>query len=98
MTVTYGCNINLRDYIEEDITTEDIANVKAAIEEAGYDFYQDGDEVTIEGEVEVDDYSTDAADVASEIKWILWKTAEIDADVDAEAEESEPDWDHIYGF
>ena len=98
MTVEYNCTLNIAEYKEAEVTDEDFAAAKAAIEKAGYDWYQEGDEITISGEVEVDDYSTDADDVADEIKWILWKTGEIDADVDTREVEYEPDWDHIYGF
>lgn len=99
MTVEYECYFNLTDYVDENgvgVSDERLAATKAAIEKAGYDWYQEGDEITISGEVDADDYSTSAADVASEIKWILWKTGEIDADVDAREVEYEPDYGYCY--
>ena len=100
MTVEYECNFNLTDYVDEDgvgVSDEVLAATKAAIEKAGYDWYQEGAEITISGEVNVDEYDTTADDVASEIKWILWKTGEIDADVDVREVEYEPDWDKMSG-
>lgn len=82
MTINYECNINLNEY--EEVTEESIAKAKAAIEKAGYDWYRDGDEISIGGDIEVDDYVYDAADIASEISWILWDVGGIDADADAE--------------
>lgn len=100
MMVEYECNFNLTDYVDADgtgVSDEELKATKAAIEKAGYEWYQDGDEITICGEIDVDEYSTTADDVASEIKWILWKTGEIDADVDAREVEYEPNWDSMPG-
>ena len=101
MTVEYDCNFNLTDYVDENgvgVSDEELATTKAAIEKAGYDWYQEGDEITISGEIEVDDYYGDADDVADEIKGILWNKGQIDADVDTREVKYEPDWDQIYGF
>ena len=100
MTVEYECSINLKDYVDEDgvgVSDEELDATKAAIEKAGYQWYQNDDNIEICGEVDVDDYSTSADDVASEIKWILWDKGEIDADVDAREVDSEPDWDKMAG-
>ena len=97
MTVEYECTLNIAEYKELGVTDDDFAKAKAAIEKAGYDWYQDDNEVQICGEVDVDDYDTNADDVASEIKWILWNEGEIDADVDTREIEYEPDWDSMPG-
>lgn len=96
MTVEYECSFDLKDYVDETgvgVSDEELAATKAAIKKYGYDWYQEGDEVTIGGEIDVDEYDTTADDVASEIKWILWKKAEIDADVTAREVVCECDWD-----
>lgn len=101
MTINYECNFNLKDYIDENgvgVSDEELTATKAAIEKAGYDWYQEGDEISIEGEIDVDDYSTDAEDVKAEITCILWKVGQIDADVYTKATKCDPDWDSIYGF
>lgn len=101
MTVEYECSFDLKDYVDENgvsVSDAELAATKAAIEKAGYNWYQEGDEVAICGEIDVDDYDTNADDVANEIKWILWDNGEIDADVDTCEVEYEPDWDQIYGF
>lgn len=97
MTVEYECALNIAEYKELGITDDDFAKAKAAIKKAGYNWHQKGDEITINGEIDVDEYDTTADDVASEIKWILWETGEIDADVDADEVEYEPDWDKMPG-
>lgn len=100
MTVEYECSFDLKDYVDEDgvgVLDEELAATKAAIKKAGYNWYQEGDEITISGEIEVADYYGDADDVADEIKGILWNKGEIDADVDTREVEYEPDWDKMPG-
>lgn len=86
MTVRYDCTVDLSEY---ELTAADIESVKRALDEEGYDWYHDGDKLYISGEVEVDSYGTSAADIAAELKWLLWKVAEIDADVDVDGEPEE---------
>lgn len=98
MTVKYECALNIEEYKEAEVTNEDFAKAKIAIEKAGYDWYEENGEVVIEGEIEVDEYGTDAEDVKNEIQSILWRVGNIDADVYTKEIEFEPDWDAIYGF
>lgn len=93
MTVGYDCEVNLNDY--EDLTQEDLEAVATALK--NYEWYHEGGKLVISGECEVDDYAYSAKDVADELKWLLWDAAEIDADVDAEEIEYEPDWDKMPG-
>ncbi len=83
MTVDYECRVKLDEY--EYLTAGDVENVKAALDGAYYTWHHDGDDFTIAGKCEVDENGTDAADVAAEIRDLLWEVAEIDADVKAEA-------------
>lgn len=85
MTVKFKCVLNLSEY--DYLTAADIDKVKAELDKARYDWYHDGDELEISGECEVNEEFTDAAnaaDVASEIKWLLRDAADIDADIDVE--------------
>ena len=97
MTVQYDCSVNFSDY-EEGLDMNLVSQAKFALEKDGYNIYDTEDGFEVSGEIEIDDYGTDAIDVADEIKHLLWSIADIDADVDAKASSSEPDWDYIYGF
>jgi len=89
MTVKYKCAVKFSEY--EHLTPELIGKAMAAVRAARYDCYVDADGLEIDGECEVDDYIYTVDDIASEIRWALWDSAEIDADVHAECTD-EYDW------
>ncbi len=89
MTVKYKCTVKFSEY--EHLTDELIGKAIAAVRAARYDCYVDADGLEIDGECEVDGNPYDADEVASEIRWVLWDSAEIDADVHAECTD-EYDW------
>ena len=98
MTVSYSCEVYVGD-----IAAEELNALTNKLDAERYDWAIEGDTLTIDGETEVDSYDTNADDVASEIDYILWSTANIDADIEAKAVEYEPDWDAMpggydYGF
>lgn len=85
MTVNYECEVVLSEY--EHLTQDDLEALDNALRY--YDCYLDGDKLTISGECEVDDYTTTAADVAADIKWLLWQSASVDADVKATCDDDD---------
>lgn len=92
MTVKYECHADT-----SDATAKEIHAAEAALDKEHYDWYLDENTLVVEGETEVDGYSTNAAEIADEIEWILWNKAGIDADAYAEEVEFEPDWDRMTG-
>lgn len=92
MTVSYDCKADV-----SDLTAEELNAATNQLDKDGYDWYLDGDELAVQGEREVDSYSTNADDVAREIDYILWSTANLDADIKTEEVEYEPDWDKMPG-
>lgn len=92
MTVSYDCKADV-----SDLTAEELNAATNQLDKDGYDWYLDDDELTVQGEREVDSYSTNANDVANEIDYILWSTANLDADIKTEEVEYEPDWDKMPG-
>jgi len=97
MMVKYNCAVVYSDY-EDGLDMELVAKAKTELEKDGYDVYDTDDGFEVSGEIDIDDYSTNADDVESEIKWTLWKVADIDADVDVdEVEPDDPDWDSMPG-
>ena len=92
MTVRYECTADV-----SELTAEELNAATNALDKDRYDWYLDGDELTVQGECEVDDYSTNADDVAKEIDYILWSEANLDADIKTEEVEYEPDWDKMPG-
>ena len=92
MTVSYDCAADV-----SELTAEDLNALTNRLDKERYDWYYDGDTLTIQGECEVDDYGTNANDVAREIDYILWSEANLDADIKTEEVEYEPDWDKMPG-
>ena len=81
----------------EHLTAAEVDKLLSDLHGSQYDWTLDGTELEVSGSCEVDDYSTDAADVADEIKWWLRTAYDIDADGSATEVESEPDWDKMPG-
>lgn len=92
MTVSYDCKADV-----SELTAEELNAVTNRLDKEGYEWDCTGEQLTVAGECEVDDYSTNADDVANEIDWILWSTANLDADIKTEEVEYEPDWDKMPG-
>ena len=92
MTVSYDCNVDV-----SGLTAEELNAATNQLDKDGYDWYLDGGELAVQGEREVDSYSTNANDVASEIGYILWSTANLDADIKTEEVEYD-DYHYMGGF
>lgn len=96
MTIRYECIADLGE-----VNDFEYGVLTASLKKYGYEYEyesdQDGGKLIIEGEIEVDDYTYSAADVASEIDYILWNAADLDADIRAKEVEYEPDWDSMPG-
>lgn len=82
-TVTYNCSFVLSEY--PHLTKTDLDKLETALDEEDYDYYYKGGKLKIHGDFYVDSDTT-AKEVANDLKWLLWDTAEIDADVSAEAD------------
>ena len=92
MTVSYECTADV-----SELTAEELDTLTTRLSKEHYEWAYTGSTLEIGGECEVDSYSTSADDVASEIEWILWDAAEVDADAKAKQVEFEPDWDRMPG-
>ena len=89
MTIRYKCAVKFDEY--EHLTDELISAAIAALKAAGYCCYRGATGFDVDGELNTDEETAD--DIADEIRWILWDSAEIDADASAECTD-EYDWRH----
>lgn len=99
MTIKYNCTVTYSDHVDPEYGGLDMELVSKAISELehdGYDVYTDENGFEVSCEIEVDSYCESANTVKSDIAYTL-RQADIDADVDTEEVEYEPDWDRMPG-
>lgn len=92
MTISYSCEADV-----SNVTIEDLTALAAKLDAEHYDWAIEDGTLTLDGETEVDSYDTNADDVARDINYILWSTANLDADIETKEVEYEPDWDAMPG-
>lgn len=93
MTVSYNCEIDLKEY--PHVTKGDLRRLKTKLDSEGYNYYYDNDKLIISGELDEEDVT--AEEVSSHLTWILWNVAEIDADATAEAQYADDDYPAAVG-
>lgn len=99
MAIKYNCTVNYSDHVDPEYGGLDMDLVRKAIsglEHDDYGVYTDETGFEVSGEVDIDPYDESAATVKSDIEYWL-RQADIDADVDTEEVEYEPDWDRMPG-
>lgn len=88
MTVSYNCEIDLKEY--PHVTKADLRRLKTKLAIEDYNYYCAGGVLIICGELDEEDVT--AEEVASHLRWILSWFADIDADVTAQAQYADDDY------
>ena len=58
----------------------EVDKLKVTLKKSVYEWYIEGQDLILDGDIDVDDYSTNADDVADDIQWLLRSQFDVDAD------------------
>ena len=59
---------------------DELDKLKVTLKKSVYEWYIEGQDLILDGDIDVDDYSTNADDVADDIQWLLRSQFDVDAD------------------